>query len=176
CAGATGVAVFSWILNRPILLTSTVNGSLGGLVAITAGCATMDPQFAIVTGIIAGGVTLVGPTLLAKFRLDDVVDAVSVHGFCGAWGTLAAGLFYAGDLFNGQRVMIQALGIAVAFVWGFGLSWLMYTAIDKMIGLRASPLHEQRGLDYTEHAEIGYPEFQHQKLFNSENLASRGEL
>ena len=176
CAGATGVAVFSWILNRPVLLTSTVNGSLGGLVAVTAGCATMDPQFAIVTGIIAGGVTLVGPTLLAKFRLDDVVDAVSVHGFCGAWGTLAAGLFYAGDLFNGQRVMIQTLGIAVAFVWGFGLSWLMYTAIDKVIGLRASPLHEQRGLDYTEHAEIGYPEFQHQKLFNSENLASRGEL
>lgn len=176
CAGAAGVAVFSWLLNRPILLTSTVNGSLGGLVAVTAGCASMDVQFALLTGLIAGGVTLVGPALLNKYRLDDVVDAVTVHGFCGAWGTLAAGLFYAGDLFNGQRVMIQGLGVVTAFVWGFGLSWLMYTAIDKAIGLRASPLHEQRGLDYTEHAEVGYPEFQNHKLFNSDNLAARGEI
>lgn len=176
CAGAAGVAVFSWLLNRPILLTSTVNGSLGGLVAVTAGCASMDVQFALLTGLIAGGVTLVGPALLNKYRLDDVVDAVTVHGFCGAWGTLAAGLFYAGDLFNGQRILVQGIGITVAFVWGFGLSWLMYTAIDKAIGLRASPLHEQRGLDYTEHAEVGYPEFQNNKLFNSDNLAARGEI
>ena len=153
-----------------------MNGSLGGLVAITAGCASMDVQFALLTGLIAGGVTLVGPALLNKYRLDDVVDAVTVHGFCGAWGTLAAGLFYAGDLFNGQRILVQGIGITVAFVWGFGLSWLMYTAIDKAIGLRASPLHEQRGLDYTEHAEVGYPEFQNNKLFNSDNLAARGEI
>ncbi len=173
CAGAVGAAVFSWFLGKPMLLTSTVNGSIGGLVGITAGCATMDPQFALLTGAVAGVVTIIGPMLLNAGRMDDVVDAVSVHGFCGVWGTLAAGLFFAGDLFNGTRVYVQLLGVAVAFVWAFGAALVMYLLIDKLLGMRASPLHEQRGLDFTEHAEIGYPEFQQTKIFNPEALESR---
>ncbi len=176
CAGAAGIAALSWILNRPVLLTNTVNGSLGGLVAVTAGCASMDPQFAIITGLVAGAITLFGPLLLARYRLDDVVDAVSVHGFCGAWGTLAAGLFFAGDLFSAERIGVQLLGIGVCFVWGFGGGLVMYKFIDVMLGLRASALHEQRGLDYTEHAELGYPEFQQTKMFNPDHLAARSEL
>lgn len=176
CAGASGIAALSWLLNKPVLLTNTVNGSLGGLVAVTAGCASMDPQFAILTGLLAGAITLFGPLLLARFRLDDVVDAVSVHGFCGAWGTLAAGLFYAGDLFSPERVGVQLIGIGVCFAWGFGGGLVMYKMIDSLIGLRASPMHEQRGLDYTEHAELGYPEFQHTKIFNPDHLAQRSEI
>lgn len=173
CAGAVGAAIYSWASGKPMLLTSTVNGSIGGLVGVTAGCATMDPQFAVVTGLVAGVITIVGPILLNTLRLDDVVDAVSVHGFCGVWGTMAAGLFFAGDLFNETRIYVQAIGVAVAFAWAFGSALVMYLAIDVIIGLRASPLDEQRGLDFTEHAEIGYPEFQQTKIFDSEALESR---
>lgn len=173
CAGAVGAALFSWVLGRPMLLTGTVNGSIGGLVGITAGCATMDPQFAVLTGLISGVITTVGPMLLNAARLDDVVDAVSVHGFCGAWGTMAAGLFFAGDLFNETRIFVQAIGVSVAFVWAFGASLIMYVIINMLMGMRASPLHEQRGLDFTEHAEIGYPEFQQTKMFNTDALESR---
>lgn len=173
CAGAVGAAFFSWIIGKPMLLTSTVNGSIGGLVGITAGCASMDPQFAIVTGMIAGIITITGPMLLNAVRLDDVVDAVSVHGFCGAWGTMAAGFFFADDLFNETRIYVQAIGVAVGFVWAFGAALIMYIGINMIIGMRASPLHEQHGLDFTEHAEIGYPEFQQTRTFNPEALESR---
>lgn len=174
CAGAASSAVFSWLFGKPVLLTNTVNGSLGGLVGITAGCATMDPQFAVLTGLVAGVITLIGPALIAGAGLDDVVDAVSVHGFCGAWGTLAAGLFFAGDLFDATRITVQAIGVAAGLAWGFGAALVMYLVVDKLFGMRASPLHEQRGLDFTEHAEVGYPEFQQNKMFNPDALdASR---
>ena len=174
CAGAVSTMLIATLRRKPILLTGTVNGSLGGLVGITAGCATMSPIFAIVTGAIAGAVVTYGPMLLEKFRLDDVVDAVSVHGFCGAWGTLAAGLFFAGDLFDLARIQVQLLGIGVGIAWGFGLSLVMYLVIDRVMGgMRADTQHEQRGLDYTEHAELGYPEFQQQALFDSDQLAAR---
>ncbi len=173
CAGATSSALGCWLLRKPVLLTGTVNGSLGGLVGITAGCATMDPQFAVIAGLVAGVITLVGPALLNFCGLDDVVDAVSVHAFCGAWGTLAAGMFFAGDLFDSSRVMVQAVGVLAALLWGFGSALVMYLLIDVFIGLRASPLHEQRGLDFTEHAEIGYPEFQQHQVFDPEALDRR---
>lgn len=170
CAGAVGSALFSVMLGRPVLLTATVNASIGGLVSITAGCATMEPSHAVLTGIIAGVITSVIPILMAKMRWDDVVDAVAVHGFCGVWGTLAAGLFYSGDLFNPHRLAVQAIGILAAFIWGFGVALLSYLLIARMIGIRSDNLHEQRGLDFTEHAELGYPEFQQMQTFNPDGL------
>jgi len=170
CSGALGYMLTTKIFKHPILLTGTVNGSLGGLVGITAGCATMDPQFAIVTGVIAGFIVYIAPRFIASFKIDDVVDAVSVHGFCGAWGTLAAGIFYAGDLFSMARFSVQGLGVLIALGWGFGVAYICYMLIDKLFGMRASTLHEQRGLDFTEHAEIGYPEFQDTRALNAEAL------
>lgn len=164
--------VISKAVGKAILLSDSINASLIGLVAITAGCATMMPIFAIVTGLLASVVYILATQLLLKFKIDDVVSAVAVHGFGGAWGTLAAGLFYTGDLFNGSRIVVQALGIGVALVWGLGLGLVLYKFIDMVIGLKASVLHEQRGLDYTEHAELGYPEFQKQ-MFESKALADR---
>jgi len=173
CAGALGYMLTTKAFKQPVLLSGTVNGSLGGLVGITAGCATMDPHYALLTGLIAGIITYVAPKFIASFKIDDVVDAVSVHGFCGAWGTLAAGIFFAGDLFNLARISIQGLGVLVAFAWGFGVALICYFLIDKIIGMRASSLHEQRGLDFTEHAEIGYPEFQDTRALNTEALQSQ---
>jgi len=89
-------------------------------------------------------------------------------------GTLAAGLFFAGDLFDATRITVQAIGVAAGLAWGFGAALVMYLVVDKLFGMRASPLHEQRGLDFTEHAEVGYPEFQQNKMFNPDALdASR---
>jgi Amt family ammonium transporter len=159
-AGAVGALGMMWMLRRPLLMTTTVNGSIGGLVAITAGCATMEPLFAAATGLVAGIVLVISVSALDRLRLDDVVGAVPVHGVCGAWGTIAAGLFKTGDLFNPSQVAVQAIGVIAGFLWAFPVALLMYFLIDKTIGLRAGTVDEQRGLDYSEHYEIGYPEFQ----------------
>lgn len=158
-AGALGALAYSRMMRVPILLTATVNGSIAGLVGITAGCASMEPQWAIVTGLIAGIVAVTGAQLMEYLGLDDVVGAVPVHGFAGAWGTLAAGLFLTGDLFNTQQVVVQAVGILSAFAWAFPLALLTFLLIKMFMGLRVSTAEEQQGLDVSEHYEVAYPEF-----------------
>ena len=163
-SGAVGTLLTMAIARKPILLTHSVNGSIAGLVAITAGCASMEPAFAMVTGLVAGNLVVSGERLLELFKIDDVVGAVSVHGFAGAWGTLAAGLFLKGNMFDLNQVLVQVIGIVVAFIWAFPLALIMYVTLQKTIGLRASSLDEQRGLDYSEHYEAGYPEFNTMQL------------
>jgi Amt family ammonium transporter len=174
-AGAAGTLFYSALRRRPILLTETVNGSLAGLVAITAGCATMAPPFALLTGVVGGVLCSMSAALLLAMRLDDVIGAVPVHGVAGAWGTLAAGLFFQGDLFDSQRVAIQMLGILACFGWVFFCALLMYLLIALTTGLRAPAQHEQRGLDLTEHAEIGYPEFPVDTAYTAD-MATRMEV
>ncbi len=164
--------LISRTLNKAILLSDSVNASLIGLVSITAGCATTTPLYSIIIGAVAAVVYILSTQALLKLKIDDVVSAVAVHGFGGVWGTLAAGLFYTGDLFNLSRLGVQALGVGVALVWALGLGLIMYKLIDLSFGLKASRLHEQRGLDYTEHAELGYPEFQKQ-MFDAKSLTER---
>ncbi|MBA55520.1 MAG: ammonium transporter [Pseudomonadales bacterium] len=159
CAGAVGTFLAQTLLRKPVLLTHTINGSLGGLVAITAGCASMSPTYAVITGLVGGVVVIIGSYILELLQLDDAVGAIPVHGFAGVWGTLAAGFFMEGDLFNLQQLWVQAIGCAVAFLWAFPTAFLAYWLLEKLIGLRASNLDQQRGLDYSEHAERGYPEF-----------------
>lgn len=163
-AGAVGAILFVTMRRRPIFVSTVVNGSLAGLVGITAGCASMEPHFALVTGLMSGVLAMVGSKLLESLQLDDVVDAVSVHAFAGAWGTLAAGLFKSGDLFNAEQIIVQIIGIVAGFAWAFPLALLMYWIINKTVGLRADTIDEQRGLDYSEHYEVGYPEFQKEIL------------
>lgn len=158
-AGVLGAMLALGVNRRPLLMSAVINGALGGLVAITAGAKYMDPAFAVVTGLIGGMVVVVGPAVLQRMKIDDVVDAVSVHGFCGLWGTLAVGLFMRGHLFDLHQLGVQALGAAVAAIWAFVIGWGVYKLLDLAMGLRASTEHEQRGLDYTEHYEIGYGEF-----------------
>lgn len=158
-AGAVGALLFSRMTRQPVLLTTTVNGSLAGLVGITAGCATMPIEFAAFTGLVAGAIAVQGGLWMEHRGLDDVVGAVPVHGFAGVWGTLAAGLFIEGDLFNGAQFLIQLVGVVSAFLWAFPCAWLLFVVIDRVMGLRATTQHEQQGLDFTEHDEVGYPEF-----------------
>ena len=174
CAAASTYMILALIRSKAVLIRNTINASLAGLVAITAGCATMSPIFAVMTGVGAGILISFVPQLLVKIQLDDVVDAVAVHGVCGAWGTLAAGAFLETNLFDANVMYVQIIGIFAAFVWGFGLALLVFKILDKVLGgLRVSQQHEQRGLDYTEHAELSYPEFQKDLTFDADNITHR---
>jgi len=169
-AGAVGAMLIAKFQRQSITVAMVINGSLAGLVAITAGCATMDPHFAVVTGVFAGFVVITGSRLMESFQIDDVVDAVSVHAFAGVWGTLAAGLFKSGDLYNMEQVVVQLIGVAAAFAWAFPIALVMYWLIDKLVGLRADAIDEQRGLDFSEHDEVGYPEFQKDLLHSGKQI------
>jgi Amt family ammonium transporter len=160
CAGGLGALAFQAITRRPVLMSATINGSLCGLVAITAGAGSLNPLTGLVTGFVAGVLCVWGAERIRALKVDDAVDAIAVHGLGGSWGLIAAGLFYEGDLFNGQRVIVQLIGALAALFWALPVGWLMFKGIGKVIGLRAPTLNEQRGLDYTEHHEVGYPEFQ----------------
>ncbi len=159
-AGVMGTLVMLVISRQPISTLTTLNGGLAGLVSITAGCASISATSAVITGFIGGVVMVLSAALLEKLKIDDVVGAVPVHGFAGAWGTLAAGIFHAGDSFNLVRIGTQALGIGAAFVWTFSTALALFLVLKILVGVRATTLHEQHGLDHTEHADVGYPEFQ----------------
>ena len=108
--------------------------------------------------------------MLLSYRVDDVVGAVAVHGFAGAWGTLCAGMFLTDDLFNLRVIFVQLVGVIACFVWTFTTSFFLFSMVNKLMGLRVDPLHEQRGLDFTEHAEVSYPEFTENVYYNKQNL------
>jgi len=163
-AGAIGALAILKLARQPALMTAAVNGSIAGLVGITAGCHAMEPVFALLTGFVAGALSVMAGWWMESRRLDDVVGAVSVHAVGGVWGTLAAGLFKTGALFDMHQLGVQALGCAVAFVWSFSASLAMYWLLKCAIGMRASTLDEQHGLDFSEHYEIGYPEFQQEAV------------
>ena len=164
CGGVIGAVVIFLFKRKPILISSAINGGLGGLVAVCAGADVMIPGCALLTGFIAGIIVILGMQLLEQLRLDDAVGAVSAHAFSGVWGTLAVALFNADDYFNMSQLGIQCIGVGAAFLWAFPLSWLTFTLVNKFIKLRVTSVDEQHGLDYAEHYEIGYPEFQNELL------------
>ena len=159
-SGSIAAMLTAWITLGKPEGSMTLNGAIAGLVAITAGCANVSPLSAIIIGLIAGILVVNFVVLLErKFKIDDPVGAVSVHGICGAWGTLAAGIFNI-EGFSFGVIGVQALGIAAAFLWAFPMAFLMFKLIDKTIGLRVSPEEEMSGLDIGEHGMEAYPEFE----------------
>ena len=173
-AGATGAMLTIWLATGKPDASMTLNGALAGLVSITAGCATATPIGALVIGLI-GGVTVVASVYLfdAVLRIDDPVGAISVHGVCGLWGTLACGLFNAeaiigtakqstGLLYGGgfDQLVSQLIGAGSAFGWAFGTGLVLFVLVDKTIGLRVTEDEERRGLDIGEHGMEAYSGFQ----------------
>ena len=155
-AGAAGF-IAALALSRPILrrldLMGGLNGVIGGLVAITAGPDIVQPAWAIAIGAVGGVVCIAAMRLLEALRVDDVVGAVPAHLFAGVWGTLAASIA-AGGHFGVQLLGVVAIG---AFV--FGLSWLVWMALEKTVGVRVSDRVEQLGQDVAELGMEAYPEF-----------------
>lgn len=156
-AGATAAMVITWLANGKPDGAVTLNGVLAGLVGITAGCANLSPGFAIITGAIAGVLVHYSMKFLEK-KVDDAVGAVSVHGVCGAWGTLAAGLFDMGG-FSLEVVGVQLIGIGAAFAWTFPVSYILFKVINAVLPLRVTEQLEEMGLDIHEHDAEAYPEF-----------------
>jgi len=138
----------------------TLNGALGGLVGITAGCAHVAPIWAIVIGVIAGIIVVHSILFLEGKKIDDPVGAISVHGVCGFWGTIAVGLFKTGEMFKISNILIQLLGSVIAFAWAFCVSYFVFKMIAMTIGLRVSIQDELKGLDLSEHSTEAYPDFQ----------------
>ena len=157
--GICGAILALALTKQGFYATQIVNGALGGLVSVTAAVDTMTAPFACLTGFIGGVIVVTSANFLTRLRVDDVVGAIPVHGFCGAWGTLAAGFFYAGDLFNLERIVAQFIGVAVAIIWGVAVSYGMFALMNKLVKVRVPVRFEQRGLDISEHKEIGYNEF-----------------
>ncbi|MGW8272141.1 MAG: ammonium transporter, partial [Thermodesulfovibrionales bacterium] len=145
-AGTIGALMTAWIMFRKPDASMTLNGSLAGLVAITAGCNNVTPTSAVILGFIAGILVVVSVLTIDRMRIDDPVGAVSVHGVCGAWGTLAAGIFNAEGATLGI-VGVQALGVVSAFLWSFIACFVLFKLIKMTVGLRVSPEEEMEGLD-----------------------------
>jgi Amt family ammonium transporter len=169
-AGAIGAMFLSWIRSKKPDISMSLNGALAGLVGITAGCADVSPGSAILIGLIAGVIVELSVELIDKvLHVDDPVGAVSVHGVCGAWGTLAVGLFaqpeyggLAGLFFGGglKQLGVQALGVVSVFGWTVAASLVLFGLLKVTIGLRVSPEEELRGLDIGEHGSEAYTGFQ----------------
>lgn len=168
--GAIAAMLTTWVLHGKPDTSMSLNGVLAGLVAITAGCANVSPLSAIVIGAAAGALVVISiETFDKKFKLDDPVGAVSVHGVCGAFGTLAVGLFAsdsygeANGLFHGGGFGLlgtQALGVATVFGWCMLTGFTVFGLIRKTVGLRVSEREELRGLDIEEHGMESYAGFQ----------------
>ena len=158
-AGACIAMGATWLKYGKSDIGMTMNGALAGLVGITAGCANVTPLSAVIIGAIAGVLVLFSVLFFDKIRVDDPVGAISVHGVCGAWGTLAAGLFDSAG-FSLKTVGVQLTGIGACFVFAFGAGLIMFKLIDLVIGMRVSKEEEMAGLDYCEHGANAYPDFQ----------------
>ena len=158
-AGALTAMFTAWSRFGKPDVGMSLNGALAGLVAITAPCNNVTPLSAVVIGAIAGVLVVLSVLFFDKVRVDDPVGAISVHGVCGAWGTLAAGLFNI-EGFSLKIIGVQLIGIGSAFVWAFGVALVAFKLIDMIIGLRVSPEEEADGLDFHEHGATAYPDFQ----------------
>jgi len=161
-AGALVALVSAYVRTRTWEVDSALNGALAGLVGITAGCAFVSPLSAIAIGAVAGLLLAPGTALPERFRIDDAVGAIPVHGFAGLWGTLAVGLFHEtqGLLVGGgpRLLAIQALGAAAVFAYSFTACLLIFAVIRATVGLRVSREEELSGLD-AEHGARAYPDF-----------------
>lgn len=153
-AGAVGAMIASWVIIGKPDVGFTINGVLAGLVGITAGTASIGFGMSIVTGFVAGVIMVGSVILLERFKVDDPVGAISVHGTAGVWGLIAVALF-SGDAVIGT----QLLGAAAIFGWGFATSYIVFKTIDLAVGLRVTPDEELGGLDRSEHGNDAYPEF-----------------
>ncbi|MBK0379055.1 ammonium transporter [Mucilaginibacter segetis] len=177
-AGAIGALITSWIKFKKPDLSMTLNGTLAGLVAITAPCASVSTGSAVIIGLIGGILVFFSCLFFERtLRIDDPVGAVSVHGVCGAWGTLAVGLFgqraidiqYWGDdtaikdgLFFGggfEQLGIQAIGVFSVMIYVFVAMLIIFFIIKKTIGLRVTDAEQIEGLDLGEHGNVAYGGF-----------------
>lgn len=176
-SGLVAMAV-SWIRTGKPDLSMTLNGVLAGLVAITAPCASVTTGYAVIIGIIAGVLVYFSCLFVEdKLKIDDPVGAISVHGVCGAFGTLSVGIFGSravdilywdettaikdGLVYGGGfgQLWTQLVGVASVFAFTFGTAFILFSILKATVGLRVSEEEETYGLDIGEHGMEAYPDF-----------------
>lgn len=174
-AGAISALLINWVKAGHPSTEMALNGTLAGLVAITAGTANVSMGGAIAIGLVAGAVLVFGLDLVERvLKVDDPVGAVAVHGFNGMWGTIAvgllaapavgeftgmgpvAGLFYGGGL---SQLGVQLFGTVIVSLWAFATMGALFYVMKATIGVRVSNKEEIEGLDISEHFTTSYPEF-----------------
>lgn len=158
-AGGLLAMFVSWAKFGKPDISMTLNGVLAGLVAITAGCYTMSPVGAILTGAIGGVLVVFSVLFFDKIRVDDPVGAISVHGVCGAWGTFACAIPFFCRPGEAASVVTQLIGIAAVFAYAFIASLILFYLIKVTVGIRVSDAEEEDGLDVAEHGVSGYANF-----------------
>jgi ammonium transporter, Amt family len=158
-AGAAGMVTATLLgmsQGRKADVNLAINGSLAGLVAITAGCHAVASFSAVTIGVIASIVMMAAEKLLHRCRIDDAVGAIPVHGFAGLWGTLAVGLFGSLDSLNTglsrwEQIQAQAIGASVAFAGVFGVTYVVFRLANSVVPFRVSKHEEEVGLNIAEH-------------------------
>lgn len=153
CAGAVTSIIASWLLLKKPDVSMALNGILAGLVGITAGADTVTEFSSILIGGISGLIVVVAILAFDKIRIDDPVGAISVHGVCGIWGTIAVGIFS----FNPEhKIWIQAVGTFSIGAFAFLFSFVLFLILKVTIGIRVTPEEEEQGLDLSEHGAHAY--------------------
>ena len=155
--------LYTWIRNGKPDVSMSLNGSLAGLVAVTAGCANVDVIGSFIIGAVAGVLVCVAVYFIEdKLKVDDPVGAVAVHGCNGIWGTIAVGLFATktapectlkGLFYGGgfHQLGLQLLGVVTVMAWTIITMTIVFKIIDKTVGLRVTEEEEIVGLDVKEH-------------------------
>jgi Amt family ammonium transporter len=174
--GAIAASILAWLLLGKPDLTMILNGSLAGLVAITAPCAFVGIPSSLVIGLIAGALVVLAVLFFDRAKVDDPVGAISVHLVCGVFGTLAVGVFAQdqfspgttgnGLLFGGGAGLLatQAIGVATVGAFVVVASFVVWALLRSTLGIRVSADEEREGLDVGEHGIAAYPEF-HMPVF-----------
>lgn len=170
-AGILSSTLVAWLIMGKPDLTMTVNGCLGGLVAVTAGCAFVDVSSALIIGFAAGALVILAIMGFDRVKLDDPVGALSVHLVCGVLGTLCVGLFSKlainpdgpgnGLFFGGGLGLFgrQMLGVVAVGAVTFGLSFGAWQLVRLILGMRVTAEEEEEGLDKGEHGMEAYPDY-----------------
>lgn len=160
-AGALSTLIYMWLKYKKPPLSMTLNGALAGLVAITAGCDAVSPIGAAIIGILAGILVVIAVEFFDKVvKIDDPVGAISVHGICGAFGTLMVGVFSTSQGlaygFGGSLFVSQLIGVGAIAAWALVISFILFLTLKHTNGLRVEKRIEEEGLDIYEHGESAY--------------------
>ena len=171
-AATLSATIVAWLLLGKPDLSMILNGSLAGLVAITASCAFVSVPSSIIIGLIAGALVVGAVVFFDRFHIDDPVGALSVHLVNGVFGTLAVGLFAQdaimpnttgnGFFFGGGLKLLgaQAIGVIAVGVFTSAVAFIAWLIIKAFFGLRVTREEEIGGLDVGEHGMEAYPDFQ----------------
>ncbi len=149
-AGGVSSILTSFVVLKKPDLSMALNGLLAGLVSITAGADSVEPWAAVLMGAVGGVIVVFSILFFDKIKIDDPVGAISVHGVCGIWGTLAVAFF------GGASFVSQLIGVVGVYAFAFIFSFAVFYVIKLVMGVRVSEEEEHEGLDVAEHGAPAY--------------------